>query len=61
MTWSPGRWRSTEIFLPANLRREETRNRIEEHVKQLLAETDEWPVVLDCPHGGRELGADMLV
>jgi hypothetical protein len=60
MTSSPDRWGTTEVYLPANLRREETRERIAAHVRQLLAQTDEWPVVLDCPDGGREIGADTL-
>jgi hypothetical protein len=61
MTWSAGRWGSTEIDLPASLHREDTRKRIEAHVKDLLAETDEWPVVIGCPHGGREVWADTLL
>jgi hypothetical protein len=61
MTWTPGRWDTTELLLPANLHREETRDRIEAHVKQLLTQTDEWPVVIRCPHGGREVSRDMLL
>ena len=60
MTWSPGRWGTTEVHLPANLHREETREHIEAYVKQLLAQTDEWPVVIGCPHGGREVSPDTL-
>lgn len=60
MRWPPGRWGTTELYLPANLRREELRECIEAHVKQLLAQTAEWPVVIGCPDGGRELSADTL-
>ena len=61
MTWSPGRWDTTQLYLPATLHREETRQRIEAHVKQLLAETDEWPVLIDCTHGAREIDPDTLL
>jgi hypothetical protein len=61
MTWSPGRWGTPEVHLPANLHREETREPIEAYVKQLLAQTDEWPVVIGCPHGGREVSPDTLL
>ncbi|WP_111508728.1 hypothetical protein [Mycobacterium kyogaense] len=60
-SWDDGRWGQTELYLPAKLRREETRARIEAHVKELLAETGEWPVVLGCPHGGRQVSPDTLL
>lgn len=32
---------------------------IEAHVTEMLAQTNEWPVMLDVPHAGREVTGDM--
>ncbi|WP_018599670.1 hypothetical protein [Mycobacterium sp. 155] len=61
MTYDGYRWGSTELKLPADLHREETKTRIEAHVKKLLAQTNEWPIVLDVPHGGREVTENTLL
>lgn len=55
MTFDGYRWGNTQLHLPADLQREETKARIESHVKDLLGQTEEWPIVLDVPHGGREI------
>lgn len=62
VSWSPnGLWGHTDVYLPRSLHREETRDRIEARVKELLAETGDWPVVIGCPDGAREVGSDMLL
>lgn len=60
MGWSSAQWCTAELYLPATLSREERRERIEAHVKELLAETDEWPVLIGCPDGGRVVDGETL-
>ncbi|OLP00207.1 hypothetical protein BVU76_21705 [Mycolicibacterium porcinum] len=58
---SDDRWGNTRLHLPADLHREEAKARIEAHVKDLLAETSEWPVLIDVPEGSRKINDTTLL